>query len=234
MPIRSRRQFLFDLGRATLAVAVLAACDESSAPLAVEDSPAERWERIAMANVSAYLVVRDGQVALIDTGLSGSADAIRAGLDTVGLDFSAVSDVILTHAHPDHAGSIAAVLDLAEGATGYIGAADLSAVGADVSLTALEGGETIMGLDVIATPGHTPGHISLLDSSLDVLFAGDALIGADGAVVGPDARFTDDMGEANRSLAVLAGLSFDTIAFGHGDPVSPDASGQVAELVAVR
>lgn len=193
-----------------------------------------RWERINMGQVSAYVVANDGEATVIDTGLSGSADAIIATLGDVGLGWGSVSGAVLTHAHPDHAGSIEAVLDLASGATGYIGAADRGAVTAPVELVTVANGDSVMGLDVIETPGHTPGHISLLDPELSVLFAGDALNGSNGAVIGPNPSFSADMSSANSSVVTLAGLSFETVVFGHGEPVTGAASDEVGALVATQ
>ena len=65
-----------------------------------------------------------------------------------------------------------------------------------------------------------------------LLVAGDALRGEDGGVIGANPRFTDDMALANESVKKLAALQFETLVFGHGDPVEGGASGQVAALAA--
>jgi glyoxylase-like metal-dependent hydrolase (beta-lactamase superfamily II) len=49
----------------------------------------------------------DGEATLIDTGLQEDRDALRAGLQQIGIDEAQVSVVLLTHAHCDHAGSAA-------------------------------------------------------------------------------------------------------------------------------
>ncbi len=90
-------------------------------------------------------------------------------------------------------------------------------------------GDSVFGLDVIATPGHTPGHICLLDTS-GVLVAGDALTGGNGGVDGPNPQFTPDMETATQSVVKLAGLEFDVVYFGHGEPVTAGADQAVAEL----
>jgi hypothetical protein len=50
-------------------------------------------------------------------------------------------------------------------------------------------------------------------------------------VVGPNERFTPDMATANLSVAKLAGFEYETILFGHGEPVLERGSEQVAALV---
>ena len=71
--------------------------------------------------VSAYILYRGGEAALVDTGVEGSAAAIEAALGEAGLDWDSVGHVILTHKHPDHAGSVDEVMAQATGATLYAG-----------------------------------------------------------------------------------------------------------------
>jgi glyoxylase-like metal-dependent hydrolase (beta-lactamase superfamily II) len=57
----------------------------------------------------AYLHRRGDEVLLVDTGPLGGAPAIAAALRDWGLGPEAVTDVVLTHWHADHAGSAAEV-----------------------------------------------------------------------------------------------------------------------------
>jgi len=87
-------------------------------------------------------------------------------------------------------------------------------------------------LEVIHTPGHTPGNCALLAPGHDVLFAGDTL--ATRAVtsgrVGPQiAPFTADPEEALGSLAAIEGLEVSWVLPGHGAPWSGGAAAAVAE-----
>ncbi|HJM88610.1 MAG TPA: MBL fold metallo-hydrolase [Dehalococcoidia bacterium] len=85
---------------------------------------------------------------------------------------------------------------------------------------------------MVETPGHTPGHISLIDPTGGLLLAGDALNGSGNGIAGPNPRFTPDMAQANESVRKLATRSFETAVFGHGDPVEGNASALVATLAA--
>jgi len=78
--------------------------------------------------------------------------------------------------------------------------------------------------------GHTPGHICVLDGAAGVLVAGDAMVGADGGVGGPDPSFTEDMSVALDSVRKLAGFSSEIALFGHGEPVLEGASTAVSVL----
>lgn len=191
-----------------------------------------QFVRIPIDFVSAYLVVRGSEAAVVDTGVAGSEGAIEAGLGEVGLDWAAVGHVILTHHHPDHVGSLSAVMDAAAQATGYVGQGDIDNVNGPRELTAVAEGEEIFGLQVIATPGHTAGHISLFDSAASVLVAGDALNGGGVGVEGPNPQFSEDHQQALATVSKMAGFEYETLYFGHGDPVMGGASGLVAELAA--
>jgi len=73
------------------------------------------------------------------------------------------------------------------------------------------------GLEVIATPGHTLGHICLYHRLTKTLIAGDALTLNDGIISGPNPRFTHDIQQAFDSLQKLAVLDISNIILYHGD-----------------
>lgn len=234
-----RRVFLSDLGKGALAIAVFgltaAACAadaESGTTSAGSNDPdsAASLHRVNLGFVSAYVLARGGEAAIVDTGVSGSAPAISDGLAAAGLSWDSVGHVILTHLHPDHIGSLGDVLGNASSATGYAGAADIPEIPSPRPLTAIGDGDSVFDLQIIGTPGHTAGHISVLEPISGTLVAGDAINGVAGGVAGANPDFTADMNEANRSITKLATFSFDTVVFGHGEPVEGGASAAVAEL----
>lgn len=247
-----RRRFLAELGRGTFAVAILgaaAACsgDSSSspttgtaaprvtsAPTGGDDPDELRWSQVALGSVSAYVLVRGNSAAVVDTGNPGSADQIGESLALLGVTYDDVDHVVLTHHHPDHIGSLPAVLDRAPAARTYAGAADIPTIGAPVEVQAVADGDDVFGLEVIETPGHTPGSISVLDTGIGLLVAGDALNGnAEGTgISGANERFTSDMAVAGESIRKLADLEFDIAAFGHGNPVVGGAGALVDALAA--
>jgi glyoxylase-like metal-dependent hydrolase (beta-lactamase superfamily II) len=194
--------------------------------------PGFAFNRVDLGFVSAYILYRAGEAALVDTGVADSADAIEEGLIEVGLDWGSVGHVILTHKHPDHVGSINDVLERVSGAAVYAGAPDIPEITAVVDARPVGDGDSVFDLGIIETPGHTAGHISVHDGIAGVLVVGDALNGADGGVVGPDPGFSEDMAVANDSLRKLAGLSYEVALFGHGEPVLAGASTAVAALAA--
>lgn len=198
------------------------------------DAPAAaslQWARTDLGFVSAYVLIRGSEAAIVDTGVAGSAADIGQTLTEVGLDFRNVRHVFLTHLHSDHAGSITAVMDQATNATAYAGEADLGGIDYD-PITAVADGDDVFGLEVIATPGHTDGHISVIDHDAGVLVAGDAINSRDGGVQGPNPDFSTDLDAANDSARRLAELSFNVLLAGHGDPVEDMADTAVAAMAA--
>jgi glyoxylase-like metal-dependent hydrolase (beta-lactamase superfamily II) len=217
-------------GTGTTTTARTTTADDAD-PTTTESAPTLTWARTEIGNVSAYVLVRGTEAAIVDTGVAGSADDIGETLAGVGLDYGAVTHVILTHLHPDHAGSIMEVMQLAGSATAYAGEDDIGGIDYD-PITAAAHGDEVFGLEVIATPGHTDGHIAVIDHDAGLLVAGDALNAQDGGVQGPSPRFSTDIDTANESARRLAALSFNTLLVGHGDPIEDMADTAVAALAA--
>lgn len=190
------------------------------------------YQRVDIGFVSAYILYRNGEAALVDTGVSNSDSAIDASLSEIGLGWDSVGHVILTHKHPDHQGSLGAVLAQAPEAFWYAGAGDMPAIDATTEGVVVADGESVFDLGIIETPGHTPGHISVLDPVGGILVAGDALNGANGGVMGANPDFSEDMELANASVDKLAGFDYEVILFGHGEPVTEGGSSAVADLAA--
>jgi glyoxylase-like metal-dependent hydrolase (beta-lactamase superfamily II) len=246
MAAMTRRTFLRDLGQGTLAIAVLGATviscssDAEEAPAtgsSVTSGPganpeAVTWSRVDLGNVSAYVLVRRGEAAVVDTGNPGNLADIAAALDSIAIGWENVSHVIVTHLHGDHIGSLEDVMTAAPDALGYAGAPDIPGIPSPRPLTPVGDGDRVFGLQIIATPGHTPGSISVLDPVSGLLLAGDALNGQGGGVTGANPRYSADMDVANSSVRKLAALQFDTVVFGHGEPVAGGAAAQVAALAA--
>jgi glyoxylase-like metal-dependent hydrolase (beta-lactamase superfamily II) len=78
---------------------------------------------------------------------------------------------------------------------------------------------------IVATPGHTAGHISVLFEHDRLLVAGDALASHDGRpMVGV---FNADPTAARATARRLATLDIDVACFGHGEPLRSDAAARL-------
>lgn len=182
--------------------------------------------------MSAYLLYRNGEAALVDTGVSGSEGDIETALTEIGIGWEAVGTLVVTHLHPDHQGSVPAVIAATnDSVPWFAGAADIEAITAPTEGQAVGDGDIVFdSLQIIETPGHTPGHIAVFDEAAGILVAGDALTGTGDGVAGPSRDFTPDMETANASVAKLAGFEYEVALFGHGEPILQGASALVGEL----
>ncbi len=132
-------------------------------------------------------------------------------LSGIGGGWADISDVILTHSHPDHCGALSTIASSGS-PTIWGGAGDSF----PVRVQPAQDGAVIRGLRVIATPGHTPGHICLMDEDQGTLFTGDA-IGSqdDGLTQGPE-MFIFDQAQGRGSLRRLIELRPARMLFAHG------------------
>lgn len=208
------------------------ASDQTVAGTAAADAELA-WQQVSFGFVSAYVLVRNGEAAIVDTGTADGAGNLLAGLEMLGSSWSDVAHVVLTHSHGDHVGGLAGVLAERPGATVYAGEADIASIRSSAPLQAVGDGDEVMGLGVVNTPGHTAGSISVFDTGTGLLVAGDAIVGVDGAIGPPDPSFTADIDTAITSLAALAVLEPQIAAFGHGGaPVTTDVTAQLLALAA--
>lgn len=121
-----------------------------------------------------------GQVpTLVDVGVGTPAhlDAIAAALDAVG---QTLRQVVVTHAHPDHASGSAAVAARWPQAVFLKWPWPEADCRYTVAWAPLVDGQTVpagdLELEVLHTPGHAPDHVCLWHSGSATLFGGDLLI----------------------------------------------------------
>jgi hydroxyacylglutathione hydrolase len=139
---------------------------------------------------NAYLLRRTGddRALLIDPG--DEADRLLGVLDELGVRLEAI---LLTHTHFDHVGAVAPVAR-ATGAPVYVPEIEkpiLADINSYVRFPGfgpfedwdaehtVAGGERLalagLDIDVIFTPGHSPGHVSYVIDGEEAMFSGDVL-----------------------------------------------------------
>jgi glyoxylase-like metal-dependent hydrolase (beta-lactamase superfamily II) len=211
-----------------------------------------RVARLGMIN--AYLVPEDDGLTLVDTGMgmAGRIQQVAAGLG------APIVRIALTHAHGDHIGSLDALAAALPGVEVAISARDARLLSGDKTLepgesgklrgsypgakTAptrlLAAGDRVGSLEVVAAPGHTPGHIAFLDTRDRTLLCGDAFstLGGVATSAKPNWRFplpamaTWDRGIELDSARALRGLAPTRLAPGHGPVVDAPVAAMDAAI----
>jgi glyoxylase-like metal-dependent hydrolase (beta-lactamase superfamily II) len=88
----------------------------------------------------------------------------------------------------------------------------------------------IGGLQVLHTPGHSPGHLSFYSAERGVLISGDAIATWPRFEAGWPA-FTLNAKQHRASIQRLAALEPKLVGVGHGDPITANAADRVQSLV---
>lgn len=130
--------------------------------------------------VNAYFVQEDDGVTLVDTTMNAAEKLIAAAPGTI-------RRIALTHGHGDHVGSLDglkkrlgnSVEVLMPEIDAQIHAGEREKTGGSwpkletVPDVRLKPGDKVGSLEVVASPGHTPGHVAFLDTRDRALLAGD-------------------------------------------------------------
>ncbi|MFT0825294.1 MBL fold metallo-hydrolase [Bacillus swezeyi] len=87
------------------------------------------------------------------------------------------------------------------------------------------------GIQVITTPGHTDGHISLYLKKSKTLITGDALGCSEGILQPPIPKVTPDMKQAVQSLEKLLAFDINRVICYHGGAVEGAPKERIREIM---
>jgi glyoxylase-like metal-dependent hydrolase (beta-lactamase superfamily II) len=202
--------------------------------------------------VNAYLVREEDGFTLVDTTMGKAAGDL---LDAASRGGAPVRRIALTHGHGDHVGAVDALKDrlgdsvevLMPELDARIHAGEQVVEGKppgswpklrtrpDVRLTQ---GDRVGSLEVVAAPGHTPGHVAYLDTRDRSLIAGDVFTTYGKAAVTNHfywrfplaAMATWDKAKDLESARALRALEPSLLAVGHG-PALRDPSAAMERAI---
>ena len=200
--------------------------------------------RIAVGNrgvVKSFLLAGDDhRVILVDTGASDAdADIIMDAIKDMGHQHADLQLCVLTHRHGDHTGGLK---KLKKTLKFEVMAHDLDmpaiqqATGYDVDHI-VKGGERLRdcgGINVIHTPGHTAGHISLHLPRIKTMIAGDAIVSAGEHLMVSPTYLSADPEAAHETVRRLIDMNLDLerLLVGHGDDIYFGAKENMARIFA--
>ncbi len=205
--------------------------------------------------INVLLLENDDGWTLVDTGLAGSVPRIQDALAALGSGPENLRRILLTHQHDDHTGGLKGLLQWAPGAEVGTTAHEAEIVSGKRGMDpqsnhvlrrlarnakppgvpvgkVLREGDLVSGFRVISTPGHTPGHVSLLRDEDGLLFTADAF----GCLprklrVGVRKAVCTDPPLAKRSAEKLRREDFATVVFSHGKTLRAGARARLREAV---
>jgi glyoxylase-like metal-dependent hydrolase (beta-lactamase superfamily II) len=215
--------------------------------------PVNRIARLGFVNC--YLVEEEDGLTLVDTMMPRCAKPILAEAERLARP---IVRIALTHAHGDHIGSLDELAGKLPGAEVSISARDARLMAGDKTLDPGEEGklrgsypgadtrpgrtfspgERVGSLEVVASPGHTPGHVAFLDTRDSTLYCGDTFSTLGGVATSAKAnpRFPlPAMGTWHRPTVVesaraLRALDPACLAPGHGKVVEGPAAAMDAAI----
>jgi glyoxylase-like metal-dependent hydrolase (beta-lactamase superfamily II) len=217
--------------------------------------------QVRMLGADAFLIAEE-RLTLIDAGMVGSRLLLERYLRRIGRRLDELERIICTHGHPDHIGGLGELVRDRDDVEVLIHPDDLAGLQQPLSaaLARSEDGAArrvrliqyltrtpahtvpvqdsevlplLGGLQVVHTPGHTPGSICLYAARHRLLFTGDVLQVVRGRLTYASAFFSHDFAGARASVERLAALDVKTIALSHYPPWRTDCNAMLDELASL-
>lgn len=186
----------------------------------------------------AYIILGE-EIILVDTGRPGQGKGILKDLESMNIKLQDIKHILITHHDIDHIGNLA-LLEKKTGASIWASEKDIPYI---YGIKNREGikrfiplvmkiekpenvnpypeEQKLKDIEIISTPGHTPGHVCLLYK--DIMFVGDLIMTSKGRIK-PMTSFRNlsflnwDTSISRESVKKVDELAFKWICPAHGDP----------------
>jgi len=187
------------------------------------------WDHPMANNCNTYFIDGEKKI-LIDPGHYQFFSHVRDGLSALSLNPEDIDLVLITHGHPDHLEGVQAF----ENTNALVGVSEIEmdfirkvaphygqALGVpdfepDILLRDGEMQAGLVSLQVIHTPGHSPGSVCFYWPDEKVLFSGDVIF--NGGIGRTDLPMGNGE-DLKASIRRLAALDVEYVLSGHGEPV---------------
>ena len=179
-------------------------------------------------------LIDDKETILIDTGRPRKVKNILKEIESLNIKPKNIKHILLTHHDIDHIGN-AALLQKETGATLWASKKDIPYILGNKSRPGIKKLATLLArvkkpekiksyddqkigdIEIISTPGHTPGHVSFIYK--DILFAGDLVENSNGVLKKLAKMTNSDEKSLNESIHKMSKYSFKWVCPAHGEPL---------------
>jgi glyoxylase-like metal-dependent hydrolase (beta-lactamase superfamily II) len=192
----------------------------------------------------AYLILGE-EIILIDTGRPGQGKGILNDLKSMDIEPQNIKHILITHHDVDHVGG-AAFLQQATGAKVWASKEDIPYINGEKNregikrlvsfimkvkkpeiINSYHKDQKIEDIEIIPTPGHTPGHVCLLYNN--VLFVGDLFRTSKGKLSPMKSFMNWNDSILKESIRKIDNFDFEWICPAHGEPIKKD--GQLEDYI---
>lgn len=171
-------------------------------------------------HTNGWLIARSHSAVLVDPGFRDANGLAMLGDALQAAGAERIEAVWLTHTHPDHREGLPDLLARWPDLTVVVHAAEADRLDTAATIHRTEDEATLpvadRRVDVLHTPGHSPGHVSFAVRDVGWILAGDLLAGHGSVWVGAP---EGDMRAYLASLDRIAAERPGTIGPGHGEPI---------------
>ncbi|MFW9779455.1 MAG: MBL fold metallo-hydrolase [Candidatus Heimdallarchaeota archaeon] len=166
-------------------------------------------------------LLTSSRLVLVDTAMDPSAENLISEIKACGYHEKDIANIIITHYHRDHTGGLERMKEIT---TAQIACHELETerirqeTGVKIDYQ-LKTQQVYQGLLVIHTPGHTKGHIALLDQETGLLVAGDSFMTNEEKIAPMPDQYNENPKLHRISMKKLLDYQFSKVIVAHGHPL---------------